>query len=151
LLDALLKPEIVARAAHALFDRAHAYSIVFFFLKAAGAKLGAEIRATSSNEAPSALILIAGQPDDFDKLVERDYDKIGQGLPTKPTSRTDYTLYFPICHRQNQILRKKDAIAMPSGRTFASQRPRRPTLNGTMAPQSTNLRTLRERRAALSA
>lgn len=104
-----LKPEIVARAAHALFDRGHAYSIVFFFLKAAGAKLGTEIRATSSNEAPRELILIAGQPDGFDKLVERDYEKIGQGLPTKPPNRTDYTLYFPICHKQNQILRKRDA------------------------------------------
>jgi hypothetical protein len=107
-----LKPEVVASAAHALFDRAHAYCLVFFCLKAAGAKAGRDVRATSANDPTPELKMLAGQPPGFSNLVAQEWDNMGNGIVTKPggvANRNGYTLYFPLCHKRNIILRQNEA------------------------------------------
>src|SRR5688500_2960101 len=110
-----LDPQTVARAARALFATGHSESIVFFFLKAAGASTDNWINVTSSNDPPPALQLIAGQPNGFDRLVESNIDRFStaniHGVPTKPGARgsaENYSMYFPITEENQYILRKRD-------------------------------------------
>src|SRR5207245_10344232 len=104
--------------------------------KEGGAKPGRDVRATSANDPTTELKMLAGQPPGFSNLVAQEWDNLGNGIVTKPggvANRNGYTLYFPLCHRRNIILRQNDAnrnAVWTNLRAPGSQTPNSARFNG---------------------
>ncbi len=109
-----LRPNVVARAAHALFNNgeiANAYSLPFFFLKAAGASPDQAVAVLADNIPSAPLRALAGQPDGYEALVAQHWDEVGRGLPTKAGQGggTSRGLFWPLCDTANILMRKNES------------------------------------------
>lgn len=109
-----LSPNAIGTSARALFKTGSSETLAFLTLKAEGISTQDSVRITSSETAViDGFVLLAGQPDGFEVLVEQNIEHFAQrnnkGIPTRPDSRGSaegYGYFFPITDETQHILRK---------------------------------------------